>query len=379
MRRLNFYIMRQIIGPFALVTLLLTSVVWLSQALGMLDLVINQGQSALVFVQLTGLIIPTLLVIILPIAFFAGTLYALHKLNGDSELVVMWAAGVSRFQLATPVLLCALGVMLLTYACGLYFMPAGQRALREKVFEIRTDIGAAILREGAFTAPSAGLTVFIRELGTGGEIRGILVHDSRDGQLPITYLAENGIVAQTPDGARLIMENGNIQQSDGDGAQLSMLQFDRYVFNLDQFAGPPSATEREASERYISELLYPELTGPGQEARRNLYWAEGHDRLSSPLYCIAFALIALVATATGHLGRSSYAMRLTGAGIAAAALRMIGFGAQGIAVRNPAVNVLLYLLPLAGIVLAGLMVAGVPLLPEGLKRLFVQDKMEPAE
>jgi hypothetical protein len=58
---------------------------------------------------------------------------------------------------------------------------------------------------------------------------------------------------------------------------------------------------------------------------------------------------------------------------------MIGFGAQGIAVRNPAVSVLLYLLPLAGIVLAGLMVAGVPLLPEGLKRLFVQDKVEPAE
>jgi len=379
MRRLDFYIMRQIIGPFALVTLLLTSVVWLTQALGMLDLVISRGQSAVIFVQLTTLIIPTLLVIIFPIAFFAGALYALHKLNSDSELVVMWAAGVSRFQLARPVLLCAAGVMLLTYACGLYFMPAGQRALREKVFEIRADIGAAILREGAFTAPSAGLTVFIREIGTGGELRGILVHDSREDQKPVTYLAENGIVAQTPEGARLIMENGNIQRSEGNGERLSMLQFDRYVFNLDQFAGPPSATEREASERYISELLYPELSGPGAETRRNVYWAEGHDRLSSPLYCIAFALIALAATATGHLGRSSYAIRLTGAGIAAAALRMIGFGAQGIAVRNPAVNLVLYLLPLGGIVLAGLMVAGVPLLPQGLRRLFVQKRVEPAE
>ena len=143
MRRLTFYIMRQIIGPFALFTLLLTSVVWLTQALGMLDLVINRGQSAVIFVQLTALIIPTLLVIIFPIAFFAGALYAPHKLNNDSELIVMWAAGVSRFQLATPVLLTAIGVMLLTYACGLYFMPAGQRALREKVFEIRADIGAA--------------------------------------------------------------------------------------------------------------------------------------------------------------------------------------------------------------------------------------------
>jgi len=379
MRRLTFYIMQQIIGPFALFTLLLTSVVWLTQALGMLDLVISRGQSAVIFVQLTGLIIPTLLVIILPISFFAAALYALHKLNNDSELVVMWAAGVSRFQLATPVLLTALGVMLLTYACGLYFMPAGQRALREKVFEIRADIGAAILQEGAFTAPSAGLTVFIRELGTGGQIHGILVHDSRNAQQPITYLAESGIVAQTPEGARLIMENGNIQRSNDSGARLSMLRFDRYVFNLDQFAGPPSATEREASERYISELFYPETSGAGQETRRNLYWAEGHDRLSSPLYCIAFALIALAATATGHLGRSSYAMRITGGAILAAALRMIGFGAQGIAARNPAVNVVLYLLPLTGIVLGALLVAGVPLVPERVKRIFTQSEAELAE
>jgi lipopolysaccharide export system permease protein len=258
-------------------------------------------------------------------------------------------------------------------------MPAGQRALREKVFEIRTDIGAAILQEGAFTTPSAGLTVFIRDIEAGGQINGILVHDSRSAQRPITYLAESGIVAQTPDGARLIMENGNVQQSDGNGERLSMLQFESYVFNLDQFAGPQSTTEREASERYLPELLYPEISGPDQETRRYLYWAEGHDRLSSPLYCIAFALIALVATATGHLGRASYAMRITGAAAGAAALRMIGFAAQGIAVRNPTVNAVLYLLPLTAIILSAIHIAGVPLVPERVKRIFERSIPEPAK
>ena len=52
--------------------------------------------------------------------------------------------------------------------------------MKDKVFDIRADIGAAILREGAFTTPSDGLTVFIRELAPSGEIRGILVHDNRD-------------------------------------------------------------------------------------------------------------------------------------------------------------------------------------------------------
>ena len=73
-------------GPVALFSFLLTSVIWLSQSLRLLDLVINRGQSAPTFVYLTLLILPGLLVIILPLAYFFGTLYGLHKLNADSEL-----------------------------------------------------------------------------------------------------------------------------------------------------------------------------------------------------------------------------------------------------------------------------------------------------
>src|SRR5215469_1371782 len=105
MPRLSHYVLRQLAGPIALFSFLLTSVIWLSQSLRLLDLVINRGQSAPTFVYLTLLILPGLLVIILPLAFFAGTLFGLHKLNADSELVVMQASGLSRMQMLTPVLI----------------------------------------------------------------------------------------------------------------------------------------------------------------------------------------------------------------------------------------------------------------------------------
>src|SRR5258707_14246212 len=111
MRSLFFYVSRQIVGPFLLFTLLLTLVVWMTQALRLLDLVINRGQSAGIFAYLTLLMLPTVLVIIVPIAFFAAALYALNKLNSDSELVVMWSAGISRFQLGQPVLVAAAAAM----------------------------------------------------------------------------------------------------------------------------------------------------------------------------------------------------------------------------------------------------------------------------
>jgi lipopolysaccharide export system permease protein len=378
MRRLSFYLLRQILGPFLLFTLVLTLVVWMTQSLRLLDLVINRGQSAVVFGYLTLLMVPSLLVVIVPIAFFGAALYALNKLCADSELVVMWSAGISRFQLAVPVLGAAIIAMAMTYACSLYLMPAGQRLMKDKVFDIRADIGAAILREGAFTTPSDGLTVFIRELTPEGEIRGILVHDNRDSARPVTYIAETGTLAQTPEGPRLIMRNGDIEQGEQGGARLGVLKFDRYVFDLDQYAGPQRATERETSERYLGELFDPQFTGPNQAVRRGVYLAEAHNRLSTPLYCIAFALIALAATAKGRMGRSNHALRLAAAALLGGALRIAGYAGQGLAARSPMLCVLLYLLPLAAIALAAAILGDVPLLPPGFKRLARQPQGEPA-
>ena len=378
MRKLHFYVLRQVIGPFLLFTLLLTLVVWMTQSLRLLDLVINSGQSAGIFAYLTLMMIPSLLVIIVPIAFFGAALYTLNKLNTDSELVVMWSAGVSRTQLALPVLVAALFALGITYACGLYLMPSGQRLMKDKVFDIRADIGAAILREGAFTTPSEGLTVFIRALAPGGEIRGILVHDNRDAKSPVTYLAETGILAQTRAGARLIMLNGNIERGEEKGAKLSTLKFDRYVFDLDQYAGPQRASDRETSERYLPELFNPEYTGPGAEVRRGVYLAEAHNRLATPLYCLTFALIALAAAAKGRMGRSNYALRLSGAALMGASLRLVGYAAQGIVSREPDLAALLYVIPALGAVVAIFILADIPLVPGFLRRSLQEPPGEPA-
>src|SRR5690349_8599561 len=311
MYRLFKYVLRQLAGPVGLFIFLLTSVIWLSQSLRLLDLVINRGQSAPTFFYLTLLMVPSLLVVVLPIAYFAGTLYGLHKLNADSELTVMSASGFSPGQLLAPVLVAAGAVMLATYACGLYLMPFCQRLMRDKEIDIRGDIGAAILNEGQFNTPSRGLTVFMRELTPDGELRGVLVHDERDRLRPTTYLAESGVLAQTPAGARLIMLDGTIEQGTVQGAcrhgptapttrarlpkcqgssgfappTLSVLKFKRYVFDLDQFSGRRQGSELRTSERYLSELLWPVSSKPIKPETRNAYFAEANNRLAAPLYC----------------------------------------------------------------------------------------------
>lgn len=361
MRSLSFYVLRQIVGPFLLFTLLMAAVVWLTELLRLLDLVINRSQSAIMFAYLSALILPTLLTIIIPIAFFAGALYALHRLNNDSELVVMWAAGFSRVQLAVPLLIAATIAMAMTYLCNMYLMPLCERTMKAAVFDIRADIGTAILHEGSFTTPADGLTVFIRELEPDGEIRGILVHDDRNPKRPTTYIAETGAFVETQQGSRLIMHRGNIEQAGATEGLLSVLKFDTYVFNLDQFGGQQRASSLETNERYLPELLFPKLTSD-QMKRYKSYVAEGHNRIATPLYCLAFAMIAFAATARGSTARTGYTLRLLAASIVAAGLRLAGYGAVALAARNSGLIVLLYLLPLSSAIIAAMSLEDKPFL-----------------
>jgi lipopolysaccharide export system permease protein len=208
-------------------------------------------------------------------------------------------------------------------------------------------MAGALLNEGDFSFPSQGLTVFIRQMGNEGEIHGILVHDSRDKLHPVTYIAEKGILAQTPAGVRLIMLDATVEFGSHDGQQLQVLHFESDTLNMDQFNGPTHATLRKMQERYLGELLWP--SEPDITPRiRNQFFAEANDRLSQPLYCLAFALIALAAVLRGRRQRGSIAMRLTVASFAAAGLRIAGYGVMGVAQRNPVLVSLFYLLPAIG-------------------------------
>ncbi|HAH09331.1 MAG TPA: LPS export ABC transporter permease LptF, partial [Alphaproteobacteria bacterium] len=70
MNSVSRYILNQASWPVVAFTFVFAGVVWLSQSLRMLDLVINQGQTALIFLYLTLLSLPGLLSLILPFAIF---------------------------------------------------------------------------------------------------------------------------------------------------------------------------------------------------------------------------------------------------------------------------------------------------------------------
>ena len=114
----------------------------------------------------------------------------------------------------------------------------------------------------------------------------------------------NTNVMPTPQGPRLIMDNGNVQWLEGGEGRLKILNFEKYTFDLSQFDKQRDASARDASERYLGELLHPE--GSLNANQRSKYYAEAHNRLSTPLYCLVFALIGYAVYVVRKLRNVSY-------------------------------------------------------------------------
>ena len=357
MTRLSFYIMRQIAGPLFFFSFSLTALVWLTQSMRVLDVIVNQNQSAKTFLELAVCLLPGLFSLVLPVALFCAVVFSMNRLQTDSELVVMWSSGFGRWAAARPILIVAVGVTLVVYAVNLYFLPYGMRKFKDTVFAIRGDLVSMLLREGEFSTPVDGVTVFVRETLPSGEIQNILVNDVRDPKQPVTYIAARGRLARTEQGPRLVMWNGTIQRKK-DGGRVVLLDFDRYTFDLNQFGTDKGGQIRETSERYLHELFHPDP---------NSYWdvrywdrliAEGHARLTGPLYALALAMIALVALVSGQFARRGYGSRIFVAVIIGLLVRLGGVGLQSAANKVPLVNIAQYLLPIGVIVVAAFMIDG---------------------
>ena len=189
MLRYHRYILRQLALPVLFITIGLTAIIWLTQSLRFIDLIVNKGLSLSSFIHLSMLLLPSFMGVILPIALFCAILFIYNRLAIDSELVSLRASGTSQWSLARPAILLAGIVMILVYSINMYFTPLSYRSFKDRQTVIRSDFSSVLLQEGVFTTLVNDVTVYVRARNSDAQLRGILVHDERITDQPVTMMA----------------------------------------------------------------------------------------------------------------------------------------------------------------------------------------------
>lgn len=340
------YIFRIAGGAFLACLGALTAVIWLTQALREMNLITGQGQTLFIFFQVTLFGLPALVMVIAPLALFIAVLYTLNRLNGDSELIVMNAAGVAPGRILKPLAILTVIVALLVGFMTIYAMPESFRALRQLVTKIRADVVSRIVQEGSFVSLDQGIVFHFRERLPGGAMGGVMIHDSRDPKLSSTYLAARGQVTEVDKSTYLLLEHGSMQRQDTAQRDSAIIAFERYVFDLDQFEQAVGNYQFKPRERTTAELLWINRDDAYVKSIYGRFRAELHDRLTNPLYPLATLAIAFAALGNARTTRQGRGAAIFGAVIALVLMRIAGFAAAGLAVRSSVGVVLMYLVPL---------------------------------
>ena len=342
MNGITRYILRQLAVGMLFVSVALTLVLWLTQSLRFVEMIVNRGLNALGFLKLTLLLMPTFLVVVIPISLFAVVLFTYNKLNADRELVVLRAAGLSHWALGRPALVMALAATVAGYMLTTWIIPETVRSFREMQWTIRNDITNVLLQDGTFNKFGEGLTIYVRSRSPSGELLGLLVHDRRNRSKAVTLMAERGALVFTESGPRVLMVNGNRQEATPGTGKFSLLYFDNYTVDFAAATGEKVDRSRDARERSMGELLNADLKAVGDSEYRR-YKVEFHQRHTSPLYNLGYALIALAVLLPASFNRRGQGLHVMLAVGLMVATQAAALGSSNMATARLAFLPLMYL------------------------------------
>lgn len=375
----NRYMFRQVSNAFLVILLTLTSVVWLATALKELDLITSQGQGLWLFMQMTALSLPSLIALIAPNAVLMAVLYTLDRMNGDSELIVMTAAGAPVWRIGISLVVLASVVSGAILIANVFLNPACMRALRGLITEVRADLISQVLQPGRFSSAETGLTFHIRDRSPSGELLGLLVHDERDPKQVMSFLAERGRILSNDEGSYLVMFDGYVHRFNAEDKNkvVQIIAFDQNMLDLSEFGSKDSGSkELRARERSIGELMFPAPEDKKANQNYGQLRSELHERLTTPLYPLVFVFIAIALMAHARTTRESRWGQILAAFGIALGLRMAGLAAGNLVALSAWAVLLVYAIPVGAILVAA-WTAHVRMSPELRAKLNFELKLQP--
>ncbi len=353
MSRFDRYLLSHLLALFGFFSLVLVAVYWVNRAVGLFDQLIGDGQSAVVFLEFSLLTLPNVIRLVLPISAFAACLYAINRLNQESELVVMQATGFSAFRLARPVLFFGLCVMAMQLVLTNVLVPMSQARLSERTSEISTNATSQFLNEGRFMHPTTGITLYISEITPLGELNRIFLSDERSPDDRVVYTAETALLVRGDAGPVLVMMDGAAQRLTREGQRLAVTRFQNFAMELSGLISGGGARRQSLRELSTLQLMTaPDDLVQSIGADPAAFYEEGHGRIASPLLALAAPLVGFAALMLGGYSRFGLLPQIVLGVACLIVLQTISTVSAGMAIKDPMGWPLVYLAPLIGLAMA---------------------------
>jgi len=295
--KINRYIAKEIIVPFILGLGIFTFILLMDKVLNLTELVVSKGVSFGEAISLILYILPSFLVIAIPMAFLLAVLLAFGRLSTDEEITAAKSSGISLLQMMPPVIILSIAAFIVTLALMIYALPWGNHSFKSKVFELARREASTSIVPGKVLDSFSDIILYVTEEDKStGRYKGIMISDDKKEGKTSTVLAKEGEIVSTPDDFSLALRlyDGTIhRKGKKEDLKYSLIKFKTYDITLSMESKGRVAMSAPKGDR---ELSIGELLDKSKKLREkgkndNYLMVELHKKFSIPFACIVFALI----------------------------------------------------------------------------------------
>ncbi len=308
------YLAKEIFPSFLLGLVGFTFILLTGRILQLVELFVNKRVPLFYILGFLYYLLPSFLVLTIPMATLLSVMLAFNRLSGDNEITALKASGVSVYQLTPPVLLFALFTTLATLILSLYSLPRANEASRALLYEMASSKAHAGIKERVFNDDFEGLVLYVDRVNPSGfQWEGVFISDSRNLAEVHTIIAPEAEVFSDPHLMTVILrlKNGAIHKLGEKEEAYQKIDFLTYDLRLDlgaSWKGGKKSNEKHISDMSIGELIQTIHTLRSKKADVRPQWVKVHEKFSIPFACLVFGIIGIPLGLQARSSRSGRSM-----------------------------------------------------------------------
>ena len=219
---------------FLLVSISISLIVWVIQAVNFLDIVTEDGHGIRVYFLYTLLSLPKIFSKILPFIYFISLWYIILKYENENELIIFWTVGINKINFTNTLLRFSLFYLILQLLFTTLIVPFSLDKARSYIRGSNVDFFSSIVQEKKFIDTVKNLTIFVEEKNKNGDLKNIILKENLKKNNYQIILAKRGKVKKNIDGNSLILFDGKIINNTN--KETNSIKFAKTEINLSRFS-----------------------------------------------------------------------------------------------------------------------------------------------
>jgi lipopolysaccharide export LptBFGC system permease protein LptF len=285
--KLGYYFIQEFLKNYLSILLAFGLIIWITQAVRLLDLIGEEGNSIKIYFLYILTIMPKFFSRISLIIFFISLVATISKFEEHNELRALWFSGLEKKKFINYLLRSSIILIVILIIIRCFIVPYFSNYSRYLLLSSGVGAIGPLLKQNNFNNPLKKITIYVGKKNQINELEDIILFEDNE-DIKKTIIAKLGVVINENNKNLLVLVDGSIQE-ERKNKKISILDFDKTTIDLSQYS--KKTIDRYKFNEMLSFELIEKLNDKSDEQFSNIV-GELNDRIVMPLFIPSLVLLA---------------------------------------------------------------------------------------